>query len=134
MHLNNVGNYQLYTEYSIGEWKREIWPNMEIQENLSKAMMLRLGFKRWLRGKKKQNLSKGMGLPDASDGKESACNVGSWVWSLGWEDPLEKSMATHSSILAWRIPWEDEAGRLQSMGLQRVRYDWMTKHNNNLRE
>ena len=42
------------------------------------------------------------------------------VESLGWEDALEKGMATHSSILAWRIPWTEEPGRLQSMGLQRV--------------
>ena len=41
---------------------------------------------------------------------------------MGWEDPLEKGMATHSSILAWRIPWTKEPGRLQSMGLQRVGY------------
>ena len=41
-----------------------------------------------------------------------------WVQSLGWEDPLEKEMATHSSILAWRIPWTEEPGRLQSMGFQ----------------
>ena len=46
-----------------------------------------------------------------------------WVRSLGWEDPLEKGKATHSSILAWRIPWTEEAGGLQSMGSQRVRYD-----------
>ena len=46
-----------------------------------------------------------------------------WVQSLGWEDPLEKGMATHSSILAWRSPWTEEPGRLQSVGLQRVRYD-----------
>ena len=45
------------------------------------------------------------------------------VQSLGWEDPLEKGMATHSSILAWRIPWTEEPGRLQSIGLQRVRHD-----------
>ena len=45
------------------------------------------------------------------------------VQSLGWEDPLEKEMATHSSILAWKIPWTEELGRLQSMGLQRVRHD-----------
>ena len=44
-----------------------------------------------------------------------------WVQSLGWEDPLEEGMATHSSILAWRIPWTEEPGRLQSMGSQRVR-------------
>ena len=48
------------------------------------------------------------------------------VWSLGWEDLLEKEMATHSSILAWRIPWTEEPGRLQSMGLQRVGHDWVT--------
>ena len=45
------------------------------------------------------------------------------VRSLGWEDPLEKEMATHSGILAWRIPWRDEPGRLQSMGMQRVGHD-----------
>ena len=43
-----------------------------------------------------------------------------WVQSLGWEDPLEKEMATHSSILAWRISWAEEPGRPQSMGLQGV--------------
>ena len=46
-----------------------------------------------------------------------------WVQSLGQEDPLEKGMTTHSSILAWRIPWTEKLGRLQSMGSQRVRYD-----------
>ena len=46
-----------------------------------------------------------------------------WVRSLGWEDPLEKEMATHSSILAWRIPWTEESGGLQSMGSQRVGHD-----------
>ena len=48
------------------------------------------------------------------------------VQSLGWEDPLEKEMATHSSILAWRILWIEEPGRLQSTGLQRVGHDWAT--------
>ena len=42
-----------------------------------------------------------------------------WVQSLGWEDPLEKEMATHSSILAWEIPWTEEPGRLQSMGSEK---------------
>ena len=46
-----------------------------------------------------------------------------WVRSLGWEDPLEKEMATHSSTLAWKIPWTEELGRLQSMGSQRVGHD-----------
>ena len=49
-----------------------------------------------------------------------------WVWPLGREDPLEKEMATHSSIRAWRIPWTEEPGRLQSTGLQRVGHDWAT--------
>ena len=55
------------------------------------------------------------------------------VWSLGWEDILEKEMATHSSILAWRIPWTEEPGGLQSMGLQRVGYDWATNTHKGIR-
>ena len=46
-----------------------------------------------------------------------------WVQSLGWKDPLEEEMATYSSILAWRIPWTEEPGGLQSVGLQRVERD-----------
>ena len=46
-----------------------------------------------------------------------------WVQSLGWEDPLEKEMATHPSILAWRIPWMEKPGGLQYMGSQRVGHD-----------
>ena len=46
-----------------------------------------------------------------------------WVRSLGWEEPLEKGMATHSSILAWEIPWSEEPGGLQSMGSQKVGHD-----------
>ena len=45
-----------------------------------------------------------------------------WVQSLGWEDPLEKEVATHSSVLAWRIPWMEEPGALRSMGSQRVKH------------
>ena len=48
------------------------------------------------------------------------------IWFLGWGHPLEKGRATHSSILAWRIPWTEEHGGLQSMGLQRVGHDWVT--------
>ena len=50
-----------------------------------------------------------------------------WVWSLGQEDPLEEGMATHSSVLAWRIPWTEEPGGLQSMGLRRVGHNWVTE-------
>ena len=49
------------------------------------------------------------------------------VWSLGQEDPLEKEMVTHSNMLAWRIPWTEEHGGLQSLGSQRVRHNWATK-------
>ena len=51
-----------------------------------------------------------------------------WVWSLGREDPLEKEMATHSSILAWDIPRTEEPGGLQFMGSQGVGQDWVTKY------
>ena len=57
-----------------------------------------------------------MGFPAGSDGKESACNVGDLGLTLGREDPLEKELATHSSTLAWKIPWMEEPGRLQSVG------------------
>ena len=64
------------------------------------------------------------GLPWRLSRKESALPVQEmWVWSLGQEDPLEDEMATYSSILAWEIPWTEESGGLQSMGLQRVRHD-----------
>ena len=65
-----------------------------------------------------------LGFPGGSKGKESACKAGdAAVSSLGREDPLEKGMATHSRIPAWRISWTEEPGRLQSMESQRVRYD-----------
>ena len=67
-----------------------------------------------------------MDLPGGSDGKESACKQETQVRSLGLEDPLEKGMATHSSVLAWRIPWREVPGRLQSTGSQRVGHDWAT--------
>ena len=65
-----------------------------------------------------------LGFPGGSVGKESACNAGDVVLSLGWEDPLEEEMATYSSTVAWRIPWMEEPGGLQSMGSQRVRHEW----------
>ena len=61
------------------------------------------------------------GFPGGSDGKESACSTGDPGLIVDQEDPLEKGIATHSSILAWRIPWTEEAGSLQ---LQRVGHDW----------
>ena len=55
-------------------------------------------------------------FPGSSAGKESACNAETQVRLLSWEDALEKGTATHSTILAWRIPWKEEPDRLQSMG------------------
>ena len=67
------------------------------------------------------------GFPDGSHGKEPACQCRrkrGVVQSLGREDPLEKEMAAHSNILAWRMPWTEEPGGLQSMGLPRVGHNW----------
>ena len=63
------------------------------------------------------------GLPGGSDGKASAAMTETWVRSLSQEDPLEKEMATHSSTLAWKIPWMEEPGRLQSMESQSIGHD-----------
>ena len=57
-----------------------------------------------------------MRFPGGSDGKESTCNAGDQGQSLGWEDSLEKEMATHSSVLAWRTPGTEDPGGLPSMG------------------
>ena len=72
-----------------------------------------------------------MGFPSGSTAKESACLAGDarkmQIRSLGWEDPLEKEMATHSSILPWEIAWTVEPSGLQPMGSQRVIYNLATK-------
>ena len=65
----------------------------------------------------------GVGFPVSSVVKNLPEMQEMWVQSLGQEDPLEKAMATHSSILAWRIPWTEKPAGLQSMCLQRVRHD-----------
>ena len=64
-----------------------------------------------------------MGFPGDSDGKESACNAGDLGSTCGWEDPLEKEMATHCSRLACEVPWTEESGGLQSMGSPRAGHD-----------
>ena len=64
-----------------------------------------------------------LGFPGGSDGEESSCSAEDPGLIPGSEDSLEKGMATHSSILAWRIPWTEEPGGLQSMGSQRVGHD-----------
>ena len=70
-----------------------------------------------------------MGFSGDASGKEPACQCRKQmqVRSLGQEDPLEKEMETHSDILAWRLPWTEEPGGLQSVGSQRVGHDWATE-------
>ena len=64
-----------------------------------------------------------MGFPGGADGRASAPMQETQVQSLGWENPLEKGIAARSCILTWRIPWTEESGGLQSMGLQRAAHD-----------
>ena len=71
-----------------------------------------------------------MGIPGGSVVKNLPAKQETWVRSLDQEDPLEKEMATHSSILAWETLWTEEPGGLQSMGLQRIEYDLTTKQHN----
>ena len=73
-----------------------------------------------------------MGFPGGSAGKNLPAVQEPWVRSLGQEDPLEKGMATHSSILAWRIPRTEEPGGLQSMWSQRVGHDLVTTGSKNV--
>ena len=84
-----------------------------------------------IRQKKNRLIGKENGPPRWHNDKESTCQCKrqeTRVRPLGWEDPLEECMATHSSVLAWRIPWTEEPGGLQSIGLQTVRHDWATEH------
>ena len=67
--------------------------------------------------------TKDQAFSGGSDGKESTCNLGDLGSIPGWEDPLEEGMATHSSVLAWRIPGAGEPGGLPSMGSHRVGHD-----------
>ena len=74
-----------------------------------------------------------MGFPGGSDDKESTCNAGDPGSIPGSGDCLEKETATHSSVLAWEIPWTEKPGRLQSVGSQRVRHNLVTKQQQQLK-
>ena len=76
----------------------------------------------------KQEICLQLGFPDSSDGKVSACNAKIWIWFLGWGDPLEEGMATHSSILAWKIPINRGAWQTIVHGVVRVRDEGAMKH------
>ena len=73
-----------------------------------------------------QDQIKTEGFPDDSDCKKSTSNMGELGLIPGWEDPQEEGMATHASILAWKIPWTEESGGVQSRGLQRVGHNRST--------
>ena len=80
--------------------------------------------------KKKSRSTVEQGFPGGSVVKNLSAVQETWVQSLGREDPLEKGTATYSSILAWKIPWTEQPGELQSMGSQRMRHDWANKQHN----
>ena len=99
---------------SMGFSRQECWSRVPLP---SPCTSLEMPENREVREFKQNNYFKLFGFPGGSAGKASACNARPGVQSLGWVDPLEKGTTTHSSILAWRIPW---------MGSQRVGHDWAT--------
>ena len=116
--------------------KQELEPYMEHQTGSKLGKKSRLHIVTLLFSLHAEYITRNAGLDEAQAGiKFARRNINNlrlkhltpmqetWVRSLGQEDPLEKEMATHSSILAWRISWTEEPGRLQSMGLQKVRHD-----------
>ena len=123
---------QCYKEqYCIGNWNvssmNQVKLDVARQEKASVNIdILGISELKWM-GMGDCN-SNDQGFPGGSDGKNPPAMWVAWVWSLGWGDPLEESVATHSSILAHRIPWTEEPGGLQSLGSQRAGHDWATTH------
>ena len=104
--------------YRWGKWGMERLNNLH--KDITESRRARIPTQaflvpRWFPGAVVKNLPANAG---------DAWYANMWVQSLSQEDPLEEEMATHSNILAWKIPWTEEPGGLQSMGLQRVRHDW----------
>ena len=128
-HINKIWVHHIHTHTYIMGQDHSFQPHPPSTFKLCKKMVRRVWH--WIQSEfdvrilRTQNLWV-LSSPCGSDGRESACNAETWVWSLGREDPLEEGMTAHSSILAWRMPWTEEPGRLQSMGSQRVRHDWVT--------
>ena len=107
-----------------GKWPWALSSKME--PDLVRSWLFIL--KEWDTFGKKQKYGCSQGFPSGSVVKNPPAMQETWVQSLGQEDPLEKEMATHSSILAWRIPWTEEPGRPQSIRSQRGRHHWVTEH------
>ena len=113
--------------FTFMHWRRQWQPTPVFLPGESQGQGSLVGCRLW--GRTELDITKVTQQQQAiggSVGKESPAMWENWVQPLGREDPLEKEMATHSSILAWRIPWTEEPGGLQSMGSQRVRHDWLT--------
>ena len=108
-------------------WRRHWHPSPVLLPGKSHGQRSLVGYSPW--GHKELDTTDQLylplkpGFPGGSDGKEFACSVGDLSLTPGWEDPLEKGVATHCGILAWSIPWTEEPGGSQSMGLQTVRYN-----------
>ena len=110
----DLENSMDYIVHGIAKSQTQLSDFHKCNEELLALTMHPRGLARWL--------SRWKNLPAVQKSQET------WVRSLDEEDPLEEEMAPHSSYLAWRIPWTEEPGGLQSIGLQRVRQDWAIKH------
>ena len=118
--LGNVGLNALYTfEINLPQFKVQFykWSILRNSNDLSKITQLISDYI-WIRSN----------FPVAQMVKRLPTMQETQVQSLGWDDFLEKEMATHSSILAWKIPWREDPGGLQSIRSQRVGHNWATKH------
>ena len=98
-----------------------LWIRKISNDNLLYSRRTPLSALRW--PKWEGNLNKAVALV-VKNPSVNAGDIEMWIWSLGWENPLEEGMATHSSIPSWRIPWTEEPAGLQSTGSHRVRHDW----------
>ena len=100
-----------------------VWGCKELWMSVSKHVLVYYTYYSWF------TVVQVMSFPGGSDEFfKFICNAGDLVRSLDWKNPLEKWMATYSSVLAWKIQWTEELGTLLSMGSQGVGYDWVTKH------
>ena len=103
-------------------WRRKWQPTPVFLPGESQGQQSLVGWRLW--GRTESDMTEATWRQQQGSAvKNSLAMQEIWVQSLGWEDPLEKGMAAHSRILAWRIPWTEEPRGLQSLGLQRVRQD-----------